>query len=212
MEWDQTDQDLLRLHTISHDNPSSILSSVRNKRPSSLRQKSSEKCFLWVTTQKLWSRGACTTSWKQNSVRVSHMLLVSLMKITDSKRSWLDAEAWHHAARSDHWRKAWRLSVVMNTACWRHQYREMATKDGSRCGAELEWAFETQYGCCGCQNLASGIAQAHWNPKGCESQIIGTELFTLLEFCFDLILTTPWPFPFEIRKYKSSFGFTGTHT
>lgn len=75
--------------------------------------------------------------------------------------------------------KARRLSVVMNTACWRHQNHEMATKDGSRCGAELVWAFETQYGCCGCHNLASGIAQAHWNPKGHESQIIGIALFTL---------------------------------
>lgn len=108
------------------------------------------------------------------------------------------------------WREAFgegtTWATVVISRYWRFQDHKIFTKNSRRSGMKPAWAYRTSSKCCGGQTWGNVIVQGLQNENTSEPKALLIELKNCLtvmdfRFPFDLIVTVPCSFPFEIRRH-----------
>lgn len=149
----------------------------------------SSRCFLNISTQKLWTRRyqGCVSRWTWQCVRISHTVIITVLKTWRGHgEQWgLDSvwQVWkwgqkrplvkiHHVSYSGNF-----LMLEM-LGLW--------DDHNNKCGVELVWACETSCMCCWEQNWRNGTAFGVRRSIS-ESQMPDTNLSSPSDFGFALI-------------------------
>lgn len=108
------------------------------------------------------------------------------------------------------WREAFgkgtTWATVVISRWWRFWDHMIFTKNSKRSGMKPAWAYRASSTCCGGQTWGNVIVQGLQNENTTsESKALLIELRNCLivmdfRFPFDLIVTVPCSFPFEIRR------------